>query len=101
MSKAGITKIKDLKHRMEYITVVGRVVMKSAVTELGGKKYASAIIEDETGKIKLNLWRDQVSQVEEGDLIKISKAFVHQRNGGRQLSTWEKIEHASLRDLKS
>ena len=92
-------KIGDLKPHMENITVVGRVLSKTQEIEIRGKKYASATIDDETGKIMLNLWRDQVSQVEEGDLIKIQNAFVHIRMGLKQVSTWSDIKKASLKDV--
>jgi ssDNA-binding replication factor A large subunit len=92
-------KVKDLKTHMENVTVVARVVKKSEITEIKMKKYAYALIEDETGQIKLNLWRDQVDQAEEGDLIIIRNAFVHLRMGEKQLSTWSSIEKASLKDF--
>jgi len=89
----------DLKAHMENITVVALVVSKSSPTEIKMKRYASAIVEDETGRIKLNLWRDQVDQIEEGDLIMIPNAFVHVRMGEKQLSTWSNIEKANLDDF--
>ena len=87
-------KIKDLKADMQNLTLIAKVVQKSKVDMRGHppKRYASAIIEDETGRIKLNLWRDQVDQVEEGDVIKIPKAFVHIRGKSVQVSTWSTIE---------
>jgi len=47
---------------MKDITVVARVLSKTQEIEVRGKKYASAIIADESGEIMLNLWRDQVGQ---------------------------------------
>jgi ssDNA-binding replication factor A large subunit len=84
---------------MENVEVVARVVNKSQVTEIRMKKYAYAIIEDETGQIKLNLWRDQAEQVDVGDLIKVTNAFVHVRMGEKQLSTWSSIGKGSLREF--
>lgn len=92
-------KIRDLKPHMENITIVALVLSKSPATEINMKKHAQAIVGDDTGQIKLNLWRDQVSQVEEGDLIKIPNAFVHVRMGEKQLSTWSSIEKASLQEF--
>lgn len=92
-------KIKDLRPHMEDLEVVARVVNKSQATEIRMKKYAYATIEDETGKIKLNLWRDQVEQVDVGDLIKVTNAFVHTRTGEKQLSTWSDIGKGSLREF--
>jgi ssDNA-binding replication factor A large subunit len=92
-------KIRDLKPHMENVTVVARVLNKTKEIEIRGKKYASATIEDSTGKIMLNLWRDQVSQVEEGDLVRVQEGFVHVRMGVKQLSTWSDIKKASLNEF--
>jgi ssDNA-binding replication factor A large subunit len=92
-------KIKDLKPHMENVQVVARVASKSKVVEFKMKKHATAIVEDSTGQIRLNLWRDQVDQVEEGDLIMIPNAFVHIRMGEKQLSTWSSIQKANLNDF--
>jgi len=87
-------KIKDLKPHMENVTLIAKVIQKSEPTWVGidKKKYSSAIVEDETGRIKLNLWREQVEQVKEGDVVKISSAFVHIRNQILQISTWSSIQ---------
>jgi ssDNA-binding replication factor A large subunit len=92
-------KIIDLKPHMENVEVVARVTQKSIPTEIRMKRYAYVIIEDVTGQIKLNLWREQVGQVEVGDLIYVPNAFVHVRLGEIQLSTWSEIGKASLKDF--
>jgi len=92
-------KIKDLKPHMENITLVGRVLSVTQPIEINMKKYAYAVLEDGSGEIGLNLWREQVAQVEEGDLVKIKDAFVHVKRGVKQISTWSNIEKGSLKDL--
>lgn len=92
-------KIIDLKPHMENVEVVVRVMSKSNVVQFKMKKHATAMVEDSTGQIRLNLWRDQVDQVEDGDLIIIPNAFVHLRLGEKQLSTWSDIKKASLKDI--
>ncbi|MEM1554529.1 MAG: DNA-binding protein [Thermoproteota archaeon] len=71
-------KIKDIGNEMDGITVEGRLVEKSEVkileTRYGPALYAKAVLEDETGKITLNLWRDQ-TKVEVGDIIRIENGF--------------------------
>jgi hypothetical protein len=84
---------------MEGMNIVARVVSKSKVVELRGKKHATAIIEDATGQIKLNLWRGQVDQVDEWDLILVSDAFVHVRLGEKQMSTWSELKKASINEF--
>jgi ssDNA-binding replication factor A large subunit len=77
---------------MEDLTLTAKVVQKSPTVIRNGKKYASAIVEDESGKIRLNLWREQVEQVNVGDIVKIPKAFVHTRGRTLQISTWSDME---------
>jgi len=90
-------KIKDIKPHMENLTLVARVIQKSEPKFVGynKKKYANAILQDETGRITLNLWRDQVDQVSVGDLVKVPNAFAHIRFNTLQVSTWSKIERVS------
>ena len=95
--KAMTVKIKDLKPHMRNLTLTVKVVEKSQVVEYRQKRYASAIVEDETGRIKLNLWREQVDQVKEADVIRIPKAFVHVKGKTVQISTWSTIESVDAR----
>jgi ssDNA-binding replication factor A large subunit len=86
------TKIKELRPGMQNLTIEARVIEKSKTEIRRGKKYAKVIIEDESGKIVLNLWRNQVDQVDVNRRIRISRAFVHRRGAGVQVSTWEDIK---------
>ena len=83
---------------MKHVTITARVVEKSQVTMRGQKRYATAIVEDETGRIKLNLWREQVDQVKEGDIVRISEAFVQFTGRTVQISTWSTIESIDARE---
>jgi ssDNA-binding replication factor A large subunit len=94
-------KIKDLKSNMRNLTLIVKVVEKSQVVERRQKRYASAIVEDETGRIKLNLWREQVDQVKEGDVIRIPKAFIHIKGSTVQISTWSTIESMGARNTET
>jgi len=86
-----MVKIIDLKSRMSGVDIVAKVVDKSEPTVKGGKWHSLATIEDETGKVALNLWRDQVGQVVVGDIIRVPNAFVQRRYGVLQVSTWSDI----------
>jgi ssDNA-binding replication factor A large subunit len=88
----NVVKIKDLKSRMSGFDLVAKVVEKSQPTLKGGKRYSVAVIEDETGRVTLNLWRDQVDQVEVGDIIRIPRAFTQRQYGILRVSTWSDIE---------
>jgi len=73
-------KIRDIKAGMRGITVEGIVRFKSDVmylrTKYGPAKFAYAIIEDDTGSIRLNLFRKQVDIVRVGRKIRVVNAFV-------------------------
>ena len=53
------------------------------------RRHYTAYMCDETGKIMLNLWRDQVDQIENGDTIYLLGAFTQKGKRGMTLSTWE------------
>jgi len=72
-------KIKDIRPGMEGITLVARVLSvgepKRVMTKFGIASVANAIISDETGKVVLNLWRNQINLVKPGYIIKVENAF--------------------------
>jgi ssDNA-binding replication factor A large subunit len=88
-------KVADIKSGMKDLEITARVVEKWPTVMHNDKAHAKAIIENDTGRIQLNLWREQVEQVKVGDVIKIPNAFSHSRRGihGRvlQISTWSDI----------
>lgn len=86
------TKISDLRSRMTSVTIEAKVVEKSKIQVYQGKKNAKAVLEDESGRITLNLWRDQVDQIKEGDTVRVIQAFIHGRGRKVQASTWKNIE---------
>ena len=65
---------------MDNVTVSGRVtyigIKRIVKTRYGEAPVARAVLEDDTGKITLNLWRGQIDLVEEGDVIRIENGFV-------------------------
>ena len=83
-------KIRDIESGMSGIELVARVVSvnepRIIMTKYGSAELAKAKIEDDTGQITLNLWRDQVDMVKEGDLIKIEGAFAKSFRGEVELN---------------
>ncbi len=79
-----ITPIKELKEEGGPITVEGTIVttptIREIVTARGQRvKVASLDLEDETGKIRVSLWRnlaDQVENLKAEDKIRIENAYV-------------------------
>lgn len=84
--------IKDLRNGMKSVSVEGIVREKSEIREVharfGDKTYnvATAIIEDETGTIKLTLWNEQINQVNVDDKVKVEKGYVTSFRGEIQLN---------------
>ena len=83
-----MVKIGTIKGKMTNLNVVGRVdlIMNQPKPD---RKFAMAQISDETGKIWLALWRDQVDQVKEGDTILIVNAFTRPVRKKPAIQTWQ------------
>lgn len=90
--KEKIVKIGNLKKARKNLTVIGKVIEKNSFPTKN-TPLNKARIEDETGKILLNLWGNKINQCKVGDYILIKKGFVRGRGySGRELSTWSDIE---------
>ncbi|MEK6893572.1 MAG: OB-fold nucleic acid binding domain-containing protein [Nanoarchaeota archaeon] len=50
-------------------------------------KVANAVVQDESGEMKLSLWNDDVDKVNAGDKIKITNGYVSEFNGEKQLTS--------------
>ncbi|MEM3640537.1 MAG: OB-fold nucleic acid binding domain-containing protein [Candidatus Bathyarchaeia archaeon] len=84
-------KIKDLRNGMKRVSVNAKVIEKSDSREVLSRfkdtthKVATAIIADETGRIKLTLWNDQINQVNVNDVVKVENGYVTSFKGEIQL----------------
>ena len=85
-------KIAELKEGMKDLEIVGIIARKGSPEQRGGKLYCRCVLKDDSAHIIMNLWRDQVDQVKEGDKVRISKGFVHKWKKEIQLSTWSVLE---------
>jgi ssDNA-binding replication factor A large subunit len=92
-SDASATKIRDVKSGMREMTIMARVTARAPV-DLRSQTTAHALatIADDTGEILLNLWRNQISQVQVGDSIILRNAFARKHMGRLEVSTWADIE---------
>ena len=79
------------KQKMKNIEVVGQVTSK-IIRRSVFPELAKATLEDETGSITLNLWRNQVDQVKVGDLVRVKQAYLKWRGRRMELNTLEDIE---------
>jgi replication factor A1 len=86
-------KICDIKEGDSEINVEAEVIEKSYAREVRRKfgykplMVAHATLKDETGKITLTLWNEQISQVKVGDKVKIENGYAKSFRNVLQLST--------------
>ena len=59
---------------------------RSVNTRFGVKEVANAVLEDESGTVKLTLWGDQIKQVKMGNEVEVVNAFAREWRGEIQLS---------------
>jgi len=85
-------KINELRDGMRRVSVVAKVIEKSEPREVRSRyrdetyRVADAIISDETGKIKLTLWNQQIEQVNIDDTVKIENGYIRSFRGEIQLN---------------
>jgi replication factor A1 len=85
------TKVKDLNQGSKRVTVLAKVLnvgeAKDIQTRYGEqKKVTEAVLGDETGKVTMSLWNEQVSQVENGDSIVVENGYVSFVRGHMRLN---------------
>lgn len=84
-------KINELKPRMGKVEVVVDVIEVNeprAFNKFGTEgKVANATVQDETGKISLTLWNEQIDQVKPGMKIEITNGYVNEFQDKMQLTT--------------
>jgi replication factor A1 len=85
-------KIGELQTGMKRVEVEGDVVDKGNARQVQSRtsgetfNVADAIVQDETGTIKLTLWNEQIDQIKVGDKIKIENGYVTSFKGEIQLN---------------
>ena len=88
---ATANSIKDLRVGMHHVNLKAKILevteSKHVVTRHGNHaSVAKALIEDETGTIKLCLWNGQISSVSAGDTVQIENAQVASFRGERYMN---------------
>jgi len=85
-------KIKELQTGMKRVEVEADVVDKGNARQVQSRfgnetfNVADAVVQDDTGNIKLTLWNEQIDQVNMGDKIKIENGYVTSFKGEIQLN---------------
>ena len=83
--------INELRLGMSNINLTAKVVdvsePRSVRTKMGYQtRVATAIVEDDTGKIPLTLWGKQIDEIGEGDTIEIKDGYISEFRGELQLN---------------
>lgn len=85
-------KIKELRNGMRRVDVEAKVLEKTPTREVMSRykdvvhRVATTIVSDDTGKIKLTLWNDQIEQVNVNDNIKVENGYITTFRGEMQLN---------------
>lgn len=78
-------KIGQIRAGMRNMKVTGRLKEvgkpREIDTRFGPATLATAILEDETGSVRLNLWREQIEVAKVGDTIVLENAFAREFGG--------------------
>jgi len=74
-------KIQELRSGMRRVNVAGNITEISEPREVSTRfgethRVATAVISDDTGKIKLSLWDSNIEQVKVGDNVQIENGYV-------------------------
>jgi replication factor A1 len=93
-------RIKDLRAGMKEVNLKAKVVEVAkptlVFTRFGNyASVANALIEDETGTIKLCLWNDQINSISVGDTVQIENARVSMFRGERQLRIGKSVGYCA------
>lgn len=84
--------IAELRNGMKRVSVEATVVEKGTprqvMSKFGTETYtvADSMVSDESGKIKLTLWNEQIAQVKVNDRIRIENGYVTAFKGEVQLN---------------
>ncbi len=85
-----VLQIRELRIGMKRVSLKAEVVEIAeptfVVTRFGNcASVANALVSDETGKIKLCLWNEQINSISVGDTVQIQNARISAFKGERQL----------------
>jgi len=83
--------IKDLQAKQGQVDLIAEIIEKGDVREFNkfGKagRVCNSVIKDETGKITLTLWNEQIDKVNVGDKVHVINGYVSEWQGEKQIST--------------
>ena len=96
-----VDKIKDLKEKRS-VTVRGRVIevgeKRTVNTKYGPAELSEALIGDETGRVKVTLWRDKAGSLKPGEVVEIRDGWTTSYKGEIQINVNKRTEIVKLSD---
>ena len=85
-------KISELRNGMKRVEVEGTIVDKGNTRQVQSRfkdetyNVADAVVQDDSGTIKLTLWNEQIDQINVNDKIKIENGYVTSFKAEMQLN---------------
>ena len=84
-------KISEVQPGMSKVNIKGKVVEIGKIRDVRtryGKdtRVANIVVEDESGKLKLTLWGDQIEKVSVGNTVEVINGFAREWQGEVQVS---------------
>jgi replication factor A1 len=83
-------KISEIQKGMSNVTTEGKVIdisdPREVQTRYGKKNVADAMIEDDSGQIKVSLWENQIEAIKVGDKVSIQGGYVTEFREAMQLN---------------
>ena len=84
-------KISELKPGMRRVDITAKIQEISPAREVTTRRGeqsrdATAVVTDDSGAVKLNLWNEQIDQVKPNDTVTIENGYVDSFRGETQLN---------------
>jgi len=89
--EVSFVKIIELKPGIKRVEITAKVIEKSDPREVTTRfgdtsRVATAVVQDDSGTIKLSLWNETIDQVNVNDTVKIENGYVTTFKGETQLN---------------
>jgi ssDNA-binding replication factor A large subunit len=84
--------ISELRAGMKSVYVKAKVLEISDAREVMSRysyrmnRVATAVVQDESGKINLTLWNDQIGMFKMNDVIEVNNGYITEFRGTKQLN---------------
>lgn len=74
--------VEELDPEVDEVEITGQIAElptpRAVSTRYGQKRIVTAVFEDDTGKVDLTLWEEEIDAIEEGAKVRIEGAYVRE-----------------------